>query len=204
MKFNTNEYLERRINIMTRKFIILTASVIISFQFCGMSSAQSYRDLGSISLNETFEKMLEYSKKNDFDKLEKSFQLIKPLSQFLENKYSKNTEKAIQSAIDRKDGEKAFQAIQQLIFLDMKDLLLIGIDIVHDSKEKATTKFKYAYLDYLLLSPYIQVKSYSGDQKIRNLFRKFAMSINKFDELKLLNEEIEKEIINSFPTLKSI
>ncbi|MBI1823554.1 MAG: hypothetical protein HY200_00615 [Nitrospirae bacterium] len=188
---------------MSYRFKVLFAFFLFLISgFSELSSAQSYRDLGNLSLNDTFEKLLDYSKQNDFEGIEKSIQLLTPLKQSLESKYSKKNERALQSAIDQKEGEKALLAIQQLIYLDMKDQLLTGIDSVSHSKERAITKFKYAYLDYLLLSPYLQSKSFNGEQKIRNLFRKFAMSVNKTDQLMALNQEIEKEMLNTFPTLQ--
>jgi hypothetical protein len=191
--------LMHRIKIMLSQFILWSCLFLFSLQFCGITSAQSYRELGTISLNESFENMLKYSKHKDFEKLSSSLQLIKPLSQSLDAKYSKDNEKAILSAIENKDGEKVLQAVQQLIFLDMEDQLLIGITIVPNSKDTAITKFKNAYMDYLFLSPYIQENDYSGDQKIKNLFRKFVLSINKYEELAGVNQEIKKEILKSFP-----
>ena len=202
MNFMAKQCLELRINIMSRQFIIVTSLLIFYFQFSGISSAQSYRDLGPVSLNETFRNLLKFSKYNEFENLEKSLQLIKPLSQTLDSKYSNKSGKAIQNSIEKKDGEKAVQGIQQLIFLDIKDQLLIGIDTVPNSKEQALSKFKNAYMDYLLLSPFIQENNYSGDQKIKNLFRKLLLLINKSDQLPAVYQDIEKEIMNSFPNLK--
>jgi hypothetical protein len=202
MNFMAKQCLELRINIMSRQFIIVTSLLIFYFQFSGISSAQSYRDLGPVSLNETFRNLLKFSKYNEFENLEKSLQLIKPLSQTLDSKYSNKSGKAIQNSIEKKDGEKAVQGIQQLIFLDIKDQLLIGIDTVPNSKEQALSQFKNAYMDYLLLSPSIQENNYSGDQKIKNLFRKLLLLINKSDQLPAVYQDIEKEIMNSFPNLK--
>ena len=184
---------------MLNQFILWSCLFLFSLQFCGITNAQSYRELGAVSLNESFENMLKYSKHKDFEKLSSSLQLIKPLSQSLDAKFSKNYEKAILSAIENKDGEKALQAVQQLIYLDMEDQLLIGITIVPNSKDMAITKFKNAYMDYLFLSPYIQENDYPGDQKIKNLFRKFVLSINKYEELAGVNQDIKKEIIKSYP-----
>jgi len=184
-----------------RPTLIIAALIIFFSSTVYPSRAQSYRESNAVPVGEVLEKLLGFSKRNEFEKIDKSLVQIKSLSETLDSKYSRKIEKSIQIAVQEKDGERALKAIQALIFYDMKDLLSIGIDSVQFSKEKAIVKFKYAYLDYLLLSPFIQVQSYSGDQKIRNLFRKFALSINNSENLKSLNEEIEREIINSDPDL---
>ena len=185
-------------------FTLLNVLMMIPFfTEPGFSFAQSYREVGNQSLNDTFEKLLHDSERGNFDAVEKTFQQISQLDRYLEEKYALNTGQAIKNAIDRKDGEKALEAIQRLIYSDMREELQAGINSVHLSKEKSIRIFKYAYLDYLLLSPYIQSKSFSGEQKIRNLFRKFAVSVNRPDELEKLNVQIETEMISSYPALKA-
>jgi hypothetical protein len=183
---------------------IITAilSLLIGMIDVPVSSAQSYRDLGNLSLNETFEKLLESARLNHFEELEKSIQVLTPLIKMLESKYSNKENSLLQTAVLQQNREKALVAIQKLIYFDMKDQLLNGIDLVSTSKDRAITRFKYAYLDYLLISPYLQTVNFNGEQKIRNLFRKFAISVNRPDQLTLLNQEINKELLNTFPMLK--
>lgn len=167
-----------------------------------VSSAQSYRDLGNLSLNDTFEKLLDGARLNHFEELEKSIQVLTPLIKMLESKYSNKENSLLQTAVSQRNSEMALVAIQKLIYYDMKDQLLNGIDLVSTSKDRAITRFKYAYLDYLLLSPSLQTINFNGEQKIRNLFRKFAISVNRPDQLMVLNQEINKELLNTFPILK--
>jgi hypothetical protein len=163
--------------------------------------AQSYRDLG-LPPSEIYQKMLEYAQEKDFDRLSKTLQLIKPVTEALDTKYASHLSEDILSAIGRKDGDKALQTIRRFLLTDMKDLLSIGVGAMRESAEKATTKFKTAYLDYLLLSPYIQVKSFSSDQKIKNLFRRAVTRFSSEEELKSISDEIEKELFSADPTLK--
>ncbi len=174
---------------------------LLSFLTSGASYAQTYRDIG-LPPSEIFEKMIVYAQEKDFEKLSKALQLIKPITQALATKFSKNPEEEIQDAIKQKNGEKAVLSIQRLVTLDLRDLLSIALGSIRESSEKATTKFKTAYLDYLLISPYVQVKSFSGDQKIKNIFRRAVTSFASEEELKQMIQEIEKELFAASPELK--
>ena len=174
---------------------------LLSFLTAGLSYAQTYRDIG-LPPSEIFEKMIVYAQEKDFEKLGKTLQIIKPITQTLGNKYSKNPDEAIRTAIDKKDREKAILSVQRLVTLDLQDLLSIAVGSVRESSEKAPTKFKTAYLDYLLISPYVQVKNFSADQKIKNTFRKAVTTSAKEDELKEMTEDIQKELFNACPELR--
>ena len=175
---------------------------LLSFLTGGLSYAQTYRDIG-LPPSEIYEKMIVYSQENDFEKLNKTLQLIKPITQALNTKYSKNPESEIQNAVDHKDGAKALLAVQRLIALDLHDLLSITGGTIRESSERATSKLKAAFLDYSILSPYIQVKSFSGDQKIKNIFRRAITTFAGEDELKQNMDEIEKELYGAFSALKN-
>ena len=146
--------------------------------------------------------MIVYAQEKDFEKLSKTLQLVKPITQAVGTKYSKNPEEEVQNAIQKKSGEKALLSVQRLVALDMRDLLSIAAGSIREGSEKATTKLKTAYLDYLLISPYVQVKSFSADQKIKNVFRKAVTTFASEEELKQMIQEIEKELFSAYPELK--
>ncbi|MBI1822242.1 MAG: hypothetical protein HY036_07970 [Nitrospirae bacterium] len=188
-------------NLIRLIFTVMIWIWVLLFPLSGSSVAQTYREIG-LPPSEIFEKMIGYAQEKDFEKLRKTLQIIKPITQTLGNKYSKTPDEAIRTAIDKKDREKAVLSVQRLVALDLQDLLSIAVGSVRESSEKATTKFKAAYLDYLLISPYVQVKSFSADQKIKNTFRKTVTTSAKEDELKEMAEVIQKELFNACPELK--
>ncbi|MHB8483118.1 MAG: hypothetical protein ACYDBV_10395 [Nitrospiria bacterium] len=93
-------------------------------------------------------------------------------------------------------------SVQRLVTLDLQDLLSIAVGSIRESPEKATAKFKTAYLDYLLISPYVQVKSFASDQKIKNIFRRAVTTFSSEVEIKQMTQEIEKELFTASPELK--
>jgi hypothetical protein len=161
---------------------------------------QSYRDLG-VPPSEIFQKMVAYVQGRDFEKLGKTLLVIKPLTGALGTKYSKNLHEEIQKAVDSKDGDKGLAAVQRVISGDLRALLEVGPGAA-ESPEKAGTRFKAAYLDYLVLSPFIQDKNFQADQKVRNLFRKASTTNPQLDGFKEIGGEIEKELLSTLPDLK--
>lgn len=176
--------------------------VILLLSPAALGLSQPYRDNLVLPSSEIYQKMLSYTQDKDFEKLERSLQMIKPVTQAMKSKFGADIEAEIRDGLAKKDHERVLRAIQHLISLDMKDLLSLGTEMAQESQFKAVTKFKSAFLDYLLLSPFIQIKNFSSDQKIKNTFRKSLDTSVSAADFGRAAEEIERELDTVFPELK--
>ena len=185
-----------------KKAVWIALMVALMLGPAALGLSQPYRDNLVLPANEIYQKMLGYALDKEFEKVERSLQLTKPVTQAMNSKFKVNIEAEIKNGLDKKDQEQVIRGIQRLIWLDMKDMMSLGTDVAQESQDKAAAKFKSAFLDYLLLSPYIQTKSFSSDQKIKNNFRKTVVTANSAEDFRRPSEEIEQDLMTAFPELK--
>lgn len=185
-----------------KKTVWIIFAAILMLCPAALAQSQPYRDNLPLPASEIYQKMLSYAQDQDFEKVERSLQVTKPVTQALNSKFGANIETEIRDGVTKKDQDRVIRAIQRLISLDMKDLMLVGATAARESQDKAVAKFKSAYLDYLLLSPYIQVKSFASDQKIKTLFRKAVTISASAEAFGRAAEEIEQELGTAYPELK--
>ena len=104
-------------NLIRLTIAIMTWTWMLTFPLSGLSGAQTYRDIG-LPPSEIFEKMIVYAQEKDFEKLSKTLQLVKPITQAVGTKYSKNPEEEVQNAIQKKSGEKALEQFRAGAVID--------------------------------------------------------------------------------------
>lgn len=181
-------------------WVVLITALMLSRSTPGLS--QPYRDNLPLPAFEIYKNMLAFALDKNFEKVELSLQMIRPISQALNSKFKVDIDADIRNGLAKKDQERVIKAIQRLILLDMKDMMLLGAKGAEESQDKARPKFKGAFLDYLLLSPYITVKSFSSDQKIKNRFQRGTATAAGAEDFRRTSEEIERELLMVMPELK--
>ncbi len=190
-----------------------------------IARGQSYREGLSIPPSQIFKGMLDYAKSGDPKKIEKSLQLLTPLLSAFSQKYGINHGSEIRSALSDatyadspmsvKDRDRAIKGIQRLIFSDIKDLFDQADIVIRESKEKAQIKFKTAFLDYLILGPYVETKNFQSDGKIKRGFRDIQFTIDSSgpygtsgpgalspEAIKKMSDDIVNELQTVLPELK--
>ncbi len=163
---------------------------------------QPYRDSLPLPAFQIYQNMLRYTQDKDFEKVERSLPVLRPIIQAINLNFKLDIEAEIRDSLAKKDQDRILLAIQRLIWLDMKDLLSLGVKVAQESQDQAVVNFRKAYLDYQLLSPYIQVKNFSSDQKIKNIFRKAVITGTTAEDLRKAVEDIDNEVRTAFPELK--
>ncbi|MBI5746874.1 MAG: hypothetical protein HZA13_07715 [Nitrospirae bacterium] len=180
-----------------------------------IARGQPYREGLSIPPAQIFNGINGFAKSGDYEKIEKSLQLLTPLLTALSQKYGIDYTSEIRSAIAVKDKDKVLKGIQRLIFSDMKDLFDQADLVIKESKDKAQVKFKTAFLDYLLLGPFVEAKNFPSDGKIKRGFRDIQFTIDSSapygtsggsaispETIKKMSDEILREIQTVLPELK--
>ena len=183
---------------MSKKvWIVLIATLALSPASSGL--AQLYRDSLPIPANEIYGSMLHYALEKDFKKLERTLLVAKPVVQAIDSKFGSDIESKMQAGLAENSQEQLIKTLQRLISLDMKDLMAIGVAASMESQDKAKAKFKTAYLDYLLLSPYVQAKSISADQKIRDILQEADTTAGSPADFRKRADDIEHEMMTALP-----
>jgi len=172
---------------------LLTAAAVAGL-FLGQPRrlpAQPYRDGLLLPTSQLYERMLAYAEEKDYTKVERSLEVARPVMEALKGKFGTDVQAEIRDAMARKDGEQLLRSLRRLVVLDMRDLMSLGL--AAETQEKASTKFRHAYLDYLLVSPVIQTRDFPADQRIKNAFRR-AVLRSTYDQLRMATEDIEREL----------
>lgn len=199
-----------------RQFKQLTSVFLFLLIFLSDTArGQPYREGLSIPPVQVFNGINGFAKSGDYEKIEKSLQILTPLLTALSQKYGIDYASEIRSAIAVKDKDKVLKGIQRLIFSDMKDLFDQADLIIKESKDRAQVKFKTAFLNYLILGPYVEVKNFQSDGKIKRGFRDIQFTIDSSgpygtsgpgaispEAIKKMSDEILKEIQTVLPELK--
>ncbi|MFQ5455014.1 MAG: hypothetical protein ACE5EA_02280 [Nitrospirota bacterium] len=157
-----------------KRLFIITFSII--FVLCiysehNLLADQSYRDNIVIPPNDIYKNLLKYIEREDYQKIKKALNLLNGIINVLDAKYSINLMTKLNNSIKRNDNEMILKLIYRLIYFDALDLMDNSIEAVEVSPDKAKTKLKMSYLNYILLSPIIEKKSFSSDIKIKRMFR---------------------------------
>jgi hypothetical protein len=122
--------------------------------------------------------MLNFTQGRDFEKVVRSLPTLKPLLEAFKAKYGRDLDQEIRANAGQGRYDQTLLNVQQLVFYDMKDLMDVGLSRLGESTEQARSKLKAAYLDYLLLSPFVQVKNFGADQKIKKNFRSATIAVD--------------------------
>ena len=158
--------------------LLIILYLIILIAIPGVARGQPYREGLSIPPSQVFNGMIGFAKTGDYEKIEKSLQILTPLLTALSQKYGTDYASEIRSVISAKDKDKVLKVIQRLIFSDIRDLFDQADLVIKESKDKAKVKYKTAFLDYLLLGPYIETKNFQTDGKIKRGFRDIQFTID--------------------------
>lgn len=201
-----------------RSAILIQATV---FLFIGSSPAlaQPYRNnlpLPSLEINRN---LLSYAQAKDFEKISRTLPVVKSLTDTFKAKFGSDIESELQSALNSQDPDRIFKSTQRLVALDLKDLMDLSVELMPESPDRARAKMKAAYLNYLLLSPFVEKANFTSDQRIKKNFRSATLALEASapysgekalakttianqEEIKRLTGEIDKELERVLVTAK--
>ena len=163
-------------------------------------AAQDYRDGLMLPAPQLYERMLGYARDKDFAKVERSLQAVKPVLDALKARHGPDLEVEIRDSIDKNDADSVLRGIRRLVVLDMKDQMRLARENAGASKERAATRFRGAYLDYLLVSGTVQDRNFTADQRIKNAFRRGVL-VGSAEGLGSAADEIERELAAALPEI---
>ncbi len=170
-----------------RKYITLLIFPILLFLICPSFLeaaqllwakellAQEYRDRMKIPSVTLYETMLNFTVKEDYEKVSKSVPFIREILDVIKTKFEVDLEKELKTALENKQKELVLLAIRKTIFYDMKDLFSILVStetIAEQSTVRLRTFIRTGYLDYLLLSPKIKEKEFKTDLSLKKTFQR--------------------------------
>ncbi len=186
--------------------------------------AQEYRDRMKIPSVTLYETMLNFTVKEDYEKVSKSVPFIHEILEVIKAKFEVDLEKELKTALENKEKELIILTIRKTIFYDMKDLFSILIStetIAEQSTVRLRTFIRTGYLDYLLLSPKIKEKEFKTDLTLKKVFQRVfyligatspyaveekttekAPTIVDWNAVSKELNVIEKEILHLFPEFK--
>ncbi len=133
--------------------------------------AQTYRKEAAVSPVYIYQQMLSYAEKGEFKKISKSLTLLEEILAAIKSKFNKDLKALFEEALTTNDTKEIKKAIYALIFYDIKDVfgeVLSNLNTkgLYDLKET----LRFAYLDYLLISPVVKKKNFEVDRRIRKTF----------------------------------
>lgn len=183
----------------------LTLAIILGL--APLTFGQPYRDNLPLSQVEIFQRMFSQAEEEGFDKIQKGAIFLEPLFSAIQTKMGVGIKGEIEKGIVQKDKTRVLAALGQLVYLDMIDLLSIGGDLLKENNiDKAKSKIKIAYADYLLISPSISAKSFPTDQKVKNSFRLLSLGVGttlKTEDYHRMTKEIQQDIVSVQPEYKN-
>jgi hypothetical protein len=176
-----------------------------------MGEVKDYRGQMKQPPFKVFEGMLLASKKENWSGIkDMSDMFLGPFYQEIKRSFNVDLAEELNKVLAEHNKEKILTAIQRNMFYDIK--ALFGLAAQDPAPDRATGLLKTAYLDYNLLSPYVQTKDFQRDQVIRKMFQQaFQLAgasspyseenkgNNKGKKLKDHTSQIEKAIIEVLP-----
>ena len=184
----------------------LLFALIIILGSAGWVSGQPYRETLPISQVEIFQRMLVQTEEGNFDKVDKGTIFLDPLFSALQLKFGVNFKARFQDKVIHRDKAGLEASILHLAFLDLIDLLEVAGQLLQKNDlDRAKSKIKVAFQDYLILTPFILNKAFPADQKIKNDFRVLTLgseSTLRPEEYKRLTAEIQQLIVSAYPEYK--
>jgi len=180
----------------------LIQGTVILFLWSSLAFAQPYRDNLPIPSLEINRNLLSYAQAKDFEKISRTLPLVKSLTDTLKTKFGSDVESELQSALGSQDQGRVLKAVQHLVYLDLKDLMNLSVEMMGESTDKAKAKIRAAFLNYYLLSPFIQTVNFTADQRIKKNFRTVTLTLDASvmvagseGTIKRLIDEIDKEMV---------
>jgi len=134
--------------------------------------AQSYRESAPISPVYVYKQMLLYAEQGESGKISKLLSSVEEILDALSSNFQQDLRNKITEAINSGSRREILNSIYTLIFYDMKDVFRATVEGLREGLSLAALKerLKFAYLDYLLVSPTARKKEFNLDRNIRKLF----------------------------------
>lgn len=159
---------------MKIKFIlIVVAAVSLPLAALSSAKAQSYREQAPISPVYIYQQMLSYAQAQEADKILKLLDSLGEILSAVNVNFGKNLKAEVSAAVGSGNSKKMLEAIYTLIYYDIKDVFRAtgeGLNVERLPLEKLEARLKFAYLDYLLVSPEARKKDFNLDRDIRKSF----------------------------------
>lgn len=166
--------------MVQRRFLVVFACST----FCSLFGpirvdAQSYRDSLPVAHHQMIRGLVDYARNAEFEKLERTFNLVKPLTDALQSKTGDTLDQRVRSAIRSGDPQEILNAVRRYVGQDMFDLMDVAIEEGNADPGKGRTLYKQAYFLYLMLSQDVSQSDFQGDLKLKKAFREATLSFGK-------------------------
>ncbi|HSG05450.1 MAG TPA: hypothetical protein VLB09_03525, partial [Nitrospiria bacterium] len=152
-------------------FFISLFLVFFAFGLATPAYSQAHRDalpLPSLDLNR---QLLIYAQGRDPSKIEKVLEAARPLTTHLKSRYGTDIESVFLNAMASQKWERMVPASRHLVYLDTLDLMESAVESLRKASPEAKNRMKAAFMNYLLLAPYLKSIDSPADEAIRGHFR---------------------------------
>jgi hypothetical protein len=188
---------------------ILITSIIVSALLTGTAFAQlPSRSTYNIPPPDIFSHLFYYLDEDNWEKVEGTVTFLSVLIGEMETEFGIKIESALMTAVREKDKEKFEKLALSLVFFDAKSLFAGSQDELARSPDKAITRLKAAYSDYIACSARVEKYDFKLNQKIKTVFRKAYIMVQseKINEpsYRLALDEIQNAWSVLLPNLKGI
>ena len=149
--------------IFTLCIVLLTPSFL---------KAQDYREKASVSPVEIYREMLFCVQTKNTGKILKLLGSVEGVLEAINANFGEDLKTKIEMAVSTGKQENIAKAVHTLIYYDIKDVFKATMGGISEgiSLAKLKGRFKFAYLDYLLVSPQAERKNFNLDRAIRKGF----------------------------------
>ncbi len=158
-----------------RIFLILLIGVLLA---PSVLFAQDYRELGSVSPISIYQQILSSAQAQDNSGILKSLDSLSDILNAINTNFGKDIRSEVAKAISTGKKEEVLNAVYNLVLYDMRDVFRVSIIGIEEklSLSKLKERLKFAYLDYLLISPEVRKKNFNLDRETRKLFEEVLVS----------------------------
>jgi len=152
--------------------LILIFTVCMVLLVPSFLKAQDYREKASVSPVEIYREMLSCVQTKNTGRILKLLGSVEGILEAINTNFGKDIKSKIEEAVSTGKSEDIAGAIHTLIYYDIKDVFKATMGGVSEglSLAKLKGRVKFAYLDYLLVSPQAKRKNFNLDRAIRKGF----------------------------------
>ncbi|HEY5648374.1 MAG TPA: hypothetical protein VIU33_02665, partial [Nitrospiria bacterium] len=128
--------------------------------------------------------LLIYAQGRDPSKIEKVLEAARPLTTHLKSRYGTDIESVFLNAMASQKWERMVPASRHLVYLDTLDLMESAVESLRKASPEAKNRMKAAFMNYLLLAPYLKSIDSPADEAIRGHFRHAGKLIASSEDLR--------------------
>ncbi len=127
-------------------------------------------DAVKVDVSKVFERMLMAVEKNKYEKITNAMQLLSPLTSEINQIYGVDINADLNKGIIEGNKTYVVRIIQQFIVYSIESHLSVCLDAV-SNRQQMVPKIKKAYVEYLVLDPYVRAIDFEVSKKLKMFFR---------------------------------